>query len=97
MNNQQQNVNPQWTDQDMLGDLLALEKQITTNYGTYVCEGSCEPFRQVLTSNYEQSSQDQFHVFQQMSQRGWYQTKAAPTQDVQTAMQKSNQNKSQMR
>ena len=93
---QQQNMNQHWTDQDMIGDLLAQEKQLISTYGTYVSEGSCPNLRQVLTTNLEQTVQDQFHVFQQMQQRGWYQTKPVQQQDLQMAKQKFTQSKSQM-
>jgi len=88
--------NPSWTDQDMVGDLLAQEKQIMGNYSIGITEGSSEPYRQVLTSNMEQTARDQFSVFQQMQQRGWYPTPTAQPQDVQTAKQKCGQHKNQM-
>ena len=42
------------------------------------------------------TANDQFQIFQQMQQRGWYQTKAAQQQDVQQAKQKFAQQKQQL-
>lgn len=86
----------QWNDEKMLGDLLDTEKHIASEYGNYVIEGSCQPFRQVLLTNLDETYTDQFQVFQQMQQRGWYPTKTAQQQDVQTAKQKFTQTKSQL-
>ncbi|MDR1570885.1 MAG: spore coat protein [Oscillospiraceae bacterium] len=90
-NNQQQ-----WSDQDMIGDLLVQEKQIVSAYSQNLCEGSSTPIRQVFQSNLEQTTQDQFNVFQQMQQRGWYQTQPAQQQDMQQVMDKCTQHKNQM-
>ena len=89
MNNQNTNRNAcaQWDDRCMMTDLLDTAKHITEVYGAYVCEGSSDTLRQVLQDNMDATANDQFQIFQQMQQRGWYQTKAAQQQDVQQATQ----------
>ena len=98
MNNQNTNRNAcaQWDDRCMMTDLLDTAKHITEVYGAYVCEGSSDTLRQVLQDNMDATANDQFQIFQQMQQRGWYQTKAAQQQDVQKAKQKFAQQKQQL-
>ena len=98
MNNQNTNRNAcaQWDDRCMMTDLLDTAKHITEVYGAYVCEGSSETLRQVLQDNMDATANDQFQIFQQMQQRGWYQTKAAQQQDVQQAKQKFAQQTQQL-
>ena len=97
--NQNQNGNQacaQWDDRCMMNDLLETAKHIAGEYGSYVVEGSNEPFRQVLSTNMDETICDQFQIWQQMQQRGWYQTKPAQQQDVQTAKQKFTQTKTSL-
>jgi len=86
----------QWDDQRMMGDLLDTAKHMATEYGSYILEGSCPQLRQVLTANMTEMLGDQYQIFQQMQQRGWYQPKPAQQPDIQAAKQKMNQEKSQM-
>ena len=88
MANQTGNACAQWDDRCMMSDLLDTAKFITGAYGSYVCEGSNGALRQVLQANMDETANDQFQIFQQMQQRGWYATKAAQQQDVQQAKQK---------
>ncbi len=96
MQNQFNNQSRQLNDEDLMNDLLAQEKQLVSNYGTYVCEASCPNLRQVLVGNLTETTQDQFDVFNQMQSRGWYATKPANAPDVQAAKQKYAQIKSQI-
>ena len=73
-----------WNDQDIIGDLLLQEKQIINSYGQNIVEGSSDPLRGVFQAHLEQTAQDQFNVFQQMQQRGWYPTSPAKPEDLQT-------------
>lgn len=103
MNNQYTNSNMnakqacnKWDDKCMMEDLLDTTKHIAEQYGSFVLEGSTQPFRQVLNTNMDQTINDQFQIFEQLQQRGWYQTKAAQQPDVQTAKQKFTQTKTQL-
>ena len=89
-------VNSSWDDQRMVGDLLATEKQLAGHYGQYVIEGSTQQFRDVLQQNMRDTLCDQFNVYQQMEQRGWYPLKPAPEPEIQTAKQKFMAMKNQL-
>ncbi len=94
--NQNKQACESWDDRCMVSDLLDTAKHIATEYGSYIIEGSSQPLRQVLTTNLDETFNDQFQIFQQMQQRGWYQTKPAQQPDVQTAKQKFTQTKNQL-
>lgn len=74
---------PNMSEQDLLNDLLNQEKQLMSNYSTFISEASCENLRKVLTNQFNQTCQDQYQVFDQMRQKGYYQTKDAQAQEVQ--------------
>ena len=76
---------PNMSEQDLLNDLLNQEKQLMSSYTTYIQEASCENLRKILTNQFNQTSQDQYQVFDQMRQKGYYQTKDASDQEVQQA------------
>lgn len=84
----------EWNDQRMTDDLLSTAKHIAGEYGSLICEGSNEQLRQVLNNNMQQTIQDQYQIFDHMRQRGWYETKNAQPQDIQSAKQKFTQEKS---
>ena len=76
---------PNLTEQELLNDLLNQEKQLMSSYATFIQEASCENLRRVLTNQFNQTSQDQYQVFDQMRQKGYYQSKDASAQEVQQA------------
>ena len=79
------------TDQELAFDLLYQEKALLTNMASEVLEASHPGMRQVMNDCYLQMGQDQLAIFDQMQRQGWYQTKPAQAQDVQTARQKYQQ------
>ncbi len=79
------------SDQELAFDLLYQEKALLTNLASEVLEASHPGMRQVMNDCYNQIGQDQLAIFSQMQQQGWYQTKPAQAQDVQTAKQKYQQ------
>ena len=78
---------PNLSEQELLNDLLNQEKQLMSSYASYIQEASCQNLRKILTNQFNQTSQDQFTVFDQMRQKGYYQTKDASDQEVQQAKQ----------
>ena len=84
------------TEQDMIQDLLSEEKYLIGNYGTFIPEASCPQLRQVLTQNFTDCVQNQYDIFDKMSQLGWYPTKAASAADVSAARDKFNQLRSSL-
>ena len=87
---------PTMSEQDLMDDLLSTEKQMVSSYSTLICEASCPNLRQVLGNNLNESIHNQFQVYQQMEQHGWYPTKIAQPQDVTQAKQKFQQMKNQL-
>jgi spore coat protein CotF len=76
---------PDMTEQDLLTDLLNQEKQMISSYAMYIQEATCPSLRKVLMSQLSQTCQDEYQVFDQMRQKGYYTPKDAADKDVQTA------------
>lgn len=87
---------PNLTEQELLNDLLNQEKQLMSSYATFIQEASCQNLRKILTNQFNQTSQDQFQVFDQMRQKGYYQPKDANDQEVQQAKQNFKTMQSQL-
>ncbi len=77
------NQHPNLSEQDLLNDLLNQEKQMVTSYATYITEASCHNLRKLLSNQLSQTSHDQYQVFEQMRDKGYYQGKDASDQEVQ--------------
>lgn len=90
------NSNAQLSDQDIMNDLLTMEKQITSAYNTGITEASCQNLRQTLTNNLVETQQLQYTIFDTMKRKGWYQTKDAQDQDVNNAKNKYSSMKNQL-
>ncbi len=84
------------TDQDRMEDLLTQEKHLISTYGTFIPEASCPQLRTILNENFDGCVQNQYTVFEKMSQMGWYPTKNAPMPEVDAARQKFQQMQSQL-
>lgn len=69
-------------EKDIMQDLLTTEKQDISSYSTGITESSCMNLRNTLVNNLKCSQEIQFKVFDAMKQRGWYQTKDAPDNEV---------------
>jgi spore coat protein CotF len=74
---------PDMTEQELLTDLLNQEKQMMALYATGIQEASCKDLRKLLTTQFTQTSQDQFELFDRMREKGYYLTKDATSQQVQ--------------
>ena len=88
--------NKSMSEQDILNDLLAMEKQISSAYNTGITEASCPNLRQTLTDSLVGTQQMQFTVYDSMRNQGWYQGKDAPDQDVNNAKNKYSNVKNQL-
>ena len=76
------NQQPNFSEQELLNDLLNQEKQMVTSYATFLTEASCHNLRKVLSGNLSQTSHDQFQIFEQLRDKGYYQGSDASDQEV---------------
>ena len=90
------NQNSALSEQDILNQMLIQEKHMISSYSTFITEASCPNLRQLLTNNFEQTCEDQYQLFDCMRQKGYYQTKDAPDNDVQQAKQQLGQMRTQL-
>ena len=82
------------SEEDLLNDLLNQEKQLMASYTTFISEASCENLRGILTNHFNQTCKDQYQVFDNMRQKGYYQPKDAQSKEVELTKQKFEQIKS---
>ena len=83
-------------DQDRMEDLLSQEKYLISAYSTFIPEVACPELRAVMSDNLQDCVQNQYSIFDRMSQLGWYPTKSADAQEVDAARQKYQQMKQRM-
>ncbi|HEY8423186.1 MAG TPA: spore coat protein [Clostridia bacterium] len=75
-------------EKDMLQDILVIQKDLVKYYGNYLVEASCPKLREAIIQNLQDTSNDQFGVFNAMLSRGYYPVKDAPEQEVTQAKDK---------
>ncbi|WP_027623713.1 spore coat protein [Clostridium lundense] len=91
------NTSPNLSEKDLMQDLLTTEKQVISAYSTGITESSCPNLRNVLLNNFRNAEDTQYKVFDAMKQKGWYQTKDAPDNEVQQIKSKSAQMQQELR
>ena len=79
------NTQPQQTlsEQEILTDLLATEKHITSAYNTFITESTCPNLRQNLKNILAEEHSIHENIYNIMNQKGWYTPSDAPAQEVQ--------------
>lgn len=87
---------PNFTEKELINDLLLSEKQVSSAYTVGITESSCTNLRNILTRCEQNVLKTQEELFNAMRQRGWYQIKKAASQDVQNAKDKYNQRKNEL-
>ena len=70
------------SEQDLLADLLNQEKQLLSAYTVALQESTCPQLRKLLINQFHQTSKDQFELFDQMRQKGYYQSKDATDTEI---------------
>ena len=83
-------------DQDRMEDMLAQEKYLICAYSTFIPEATCPELRTVLKDNFQDCVQNQYSIFDKMTQLGWYPTQNATMQEVDAARQKFQQLKQRL-
>lgn len=86
-----------FTEKELMNDLLMSEKQVSSAYTVGITESSCANLRNILTQCEQNVFANQQDIFHAMQQRGWYTVKKAAAQDVQTAKDKYNQMKNELK
>ena len=78
----------QLQDQEIMADMLAAQKQTTSEFNTYALECACPQLKQDMLNILSEEQGIQTNVFQCMQQRGWYPTVPAQQQAVDKARTK---------
>ena len=77
-----------FSDKDMIGDILSCQKMLTGGYNTVANEAANPEIKNVFMDILNDEHTIQHDVFDVMSQRGWYPTEAAPQDKINTVKQK---------
>ncbi|WP_026883160.1 spore coat protein [Clostridium akagii] len=80
-----------FSEKELMQDLLATEKQVVSSYSTGITESSCPNLRDTLVNNFKSVQDVQYKVFDAMRQKGWYPTKDAPEDEVNQLKNESKQ------
>ncbi len=75
------------SDQDLANILLSQTKMNATSMTNLILESATDTIRRDATSILQSNLTNQEKVFDMMSQKGWYQTQSASTQDIASAKQ----------
>ncbi|WP_283205574.1 spore coat protein [Garciella nitratireducens] len=86
-----------FSEKELLQDLLATEKQVISSYSVGMTESSCPNLRNTLEQNFKNVEQIQYNIFNAMHQKGWYPIKDAAAPEVQQLKNESNTMVSQLK
>ncbi|MBQ3115864.1 MAG: spore coat protein [Clostridia bacterium] len=70
-------------EKEAFTDLLILEKQLMSLYTTVMAESVSDGFRAVVSDHLREIIGDQFSIFLQMSERGFYKVQSATEEQKQ--------------
>ena len=84
-------------EKDILTDVLNQEKSLIKTYGSYLTEASIPALRNIMEDNMGEVAEDQFKVFQTMSDKKYYPLKPATAADIDTAIEAANKLKKDMK
>lgn len=87
---QTQEMNVDFKEKDMMNDLLASMKKVTSDYNTFANEIATENLKQDVMNILREEHEAESALFEEMNSRGWYDLKSASTQDLQKAKEKFN-------
>lgn len=76
------------TDQEMMDDVLASQKLITSDYNTCANETANSQLRATFLNLLKDEHEIGADLFAQMQERGWYQPKQADQSEINKARQK---------
>jgi len=75
-------MNQTLTEREMIDDGLSTEKQLLSQYSTFIVEATCQNLRNQLQQIMTETQQMQFGIYNAMQSRNWYQVKNAPLTEV---------------
>jgi spore coat protein CotF len=85
-----------FTEQELLDDLLTCEKNLLNLYNTAVIESSTSELRDLLRNNMTQCMDDHYSIWTQMHNKGYYPTKPVDQAELNTTRQKFSNIQSSM-
>ena len=78
------------SEQEILTDLLTIEKHCTSTVNTFITESTCANLRQNLKDILTEEHSIHENLYNVMNQKGWYPASDAQAQEVQKSKDKFN-------
>jgi spore coat protein F len=78
------------SEQEIVTDLLASEKHVTSTVNTFITESTCSNLRQDLKNILNEEHSIHENLYNIMNSKGWYPVSDAEAQEVQKAKDKFN-------
>ena len=82
------NTQATFGDKERMNDLLFGEKQLCTEYCSFLCEAATPEVVRTLSTLLTDTHDAQHTLFQEMNSRGWYPVTKAEEQKIMQAKQK---------
>ena len=76
------NTNPNFTDREIMDDILSSQKHISEGYNTFSNECVNQQLQNDMLNILKEEHNIQFTVFNEMQKRGWYNPDAAQAQMI---------------
>ena len=76
------NTNPNFTDREIMDDILSSQKHISEGYNTFSNECVNQQLQSDMLNILKEEHNIQFTVFNEMQKRGWYNPDAAQAQMI---------------
>jgi len=77
-----------YSEKEMITDVLSTQKHLTDGYNNYANESACESVKNTMMAVLTEEHDIAHEVFCLMNKRGWYPTEAAPQDKIAQAKQK---------
>lgn len=75
-------------DKERMTDLLYMEKQLASQYCTFLAEAATPAVLQTLSDLFEDTHKEQHALFEEINSRGWYPLTSAADQKIAETKQK---------
>ncbi|MCT4566382.1 MAG: spore coat protein [Maledivibacter sp.] len=77
-----------FSEKELLNDLLMSEKQVTSTYNTGIIEAACFDLISALNICLSNVQNCHFEILEAMNQRGWHELREADSQELENTKKK---------
>lgn len=78
-------------EKDLINDLLLCQKKISSDYNTFASEVDHTNLKQDVLTILRDEHEVESIIYEEMKNRGWYQTKTVSDQEIRSAQEQFNE------